>query len=276
MPKYLCKACGIQYPDSSSPPSRCLICEDERQFVPKSGQEWLTSTNVALGRFNAFRKVASNLFGIWSMPQFAIGQRAFLVMTPNGNVLWDCISFLDEATIEIIRSLGGLKAVAVSHPHFYSAMATWGRTFGCPVLVHEADREWIVDRDDCVEPWRGDQKDLLPGVTLHRLGGHFPGNTVLHWADRRILLSGDTVLVTPDRRHVSFMWSYPNYVPLPAGEVMRIGRRLDALDFDSIYSAFWDRGDIVGDAKAAVARSIRRHTNGPGAPMDTAQTVVPH
>jgi hypothetical protein len=202
------------------------------------------------------------------MPKFAIGQRAFLVITPNGNILWDCISFLDEATIEIIRLFGGLKVVAVSHPHFYSAMASWGRAFDCPVLIHEADREWIMDHDSCIQTWGGDRMDILAGVALHRLGGHFPGNTVLHWAERRILLPGDTVLVTWDRRHVSFMWSYPNYVPLPAAEVARIGSRLDELEFDSIYSAFWERGDIVGDAKAAIARSIRRHTNGPEAVMN--------
>ena len=235
-----------------------MICEDARQFVPAAGQGWTTAERLAVDHFNAFRKVAPALFGLWTMPRFAIGQRALLVITSSGNVLWDCISFLDSATIEIIRLLGGLKAIAISHPHFYSAVSSWGRTFECPVLIHAADRQWVADADPCVELWKDDTREVLPGITLHRLGGHFPGSTVLHWVDRRILLSGDTVLVAPDRRHVSLMWSYPNNVPLPTSEAQRISRRLEVLDFDSIYSAFWERGDIERDAQAAVERSVKR------------------
>jgi glyoxylase-like metal-dependent hydrolase (beta-lactamase superfamily II) len=268
MPKFLCKACGVQYPDSVAPPEHCIICEDDRQFVPKTGQEWVTPEELAVGRFNAFRKVAPGLFGLWTTPQFAIGQRAFLVITPEGNVLWDCISFLDAATIDIVRALGGLKAIALSHPHFYSAMATWGRYFDCPVLVHEADTNWVVAPDPCIKFWTSDAMDVLPGVSLHRIGGHFPGSAVLHLADRRSLLTGDTVLVAGDRQHVSLMWSYPNYVPLPAEAAERVGQRLQALDFDALYSAFWGHGDIEGGAKAAIERSVRRHVRGPNAPMD--------
>jgi glyoxylase-like metal-dependent hydrolase (beta-lactamase superfamily II) len=263
--KFLCKACGVQYADSVAPPMHCIICEDARQFVPKAGQQWVTPEQLAIDRFNAFRQVAPGLFGVWSTPQFAIGQRAFLVTTPAGNILWDCISFLDSATVEIIRSFGGIKAIAISHPHFYSAMVSWGRTFDCPVLLHEADRQWIVDPDQRIELWTGETRDILPGVTLHRLGGHFPGSNVMHLRDRRTLLAGDTILVTRDRRHVSFMWSYPNDVPLPAVEVERLAQRLKSLEFDAIYSAFWDRGDLDENAKAVVERSVVRHIHGPKA-----------
>ena len=266
MPKYLCTACGVQYPENDAEPACCRICEDERQFVPKAGQKWTTPEDLAVGRFNVFRKVTPGLYGLSTTPQFAIGQRAFLVITPTGNILWDCISFLDSATTEIVRAFGGIKAIALSHPHFYGAMASWGRMFDCPVLVHEADRNWVVEPDVCIEFWKGETRDILPGVTLHRLGGHFPGSTVLHWADRRTLLPGDTVLVTRDRRHVAFMWSYPNYVSLPAAEVERLGRRLSALDFNATYSAFWDRGDIDQDDKAAVDRSVSRDIGKPRPP----------
>jgi hypothetical protein len=268
MPEFICKACGIQYPESTKPPKNCVICEDERQFVPNTGQQWVTPEELASGRLNAFRRIAPGLFGLSTTPQFAIGQRAFLVITPEGNVLWDCISLLDEATTEIVQAFGGIKAIALSHPHFYSAMASWGRRFNCPVLVHEADRNWVVAPDPCVSFWQGDVMEIIAGVSLHRLGGHFPGSSVLHLAERRTVLSGDTVLVTWDRRHLAFMWSYPNYVPLPAEEVERIGHHLNALDFDTIHSAFWERGDIEQDAKAAVARSIERHVHGPGVAMD--------
>src|SRR5205814_1970686 len=219
MPKFLCSACGVQHPEAAAPPERCRICQDPRQFVPKAGQQWTNSEALAQSRCNGFRQLAPGLLGISTMPSFAIGQRAFLVMTPGGNVLWDCLSLLDSATTTIIRGLGGLKAIAISHPHFYSAMADWGRAFDCPVLVHEADRQWLTETDPHIECWSGESREVMAGITLHRLGGHFPGSSLLHWSGPRTLLTGDTILVTQDRSHVSFMWSYPNYVPLPAGEV---------------------------------------------------------
>lgn len=258
---FLCRTCGLQYAPGDAPPARCVVCEDDRQFVPKAGQQWTTPDELAREHANLYREVAPGLLGIATTPPFGIGQRALLARTPAGNVLWDCLSLLDSATLEIVRGLGGLKAVALSHPHFYSAMASWGRAFGCPVLVHEADRDWVVERDACIEFWQGEAQDVLPGVTLHRLGGHFPGSSVLHWADRRTLLAGDTMLVTQDRRHVAFMWSYPNYVPLPSAEVERIGRRLAELDFDAIHGPFWER-DIDRGARAAVERSIARQLRG--------------
>jgi glyoxylase-like metal-dependent hydrolase (beta-lactamase superfamily II) len=265
MPKFLCTTCGVQYPESPIPPSRCAICEDPRQFVPKAGQGWTTPEKLGVDHFNAFRKMAPDLFAFSTVPRFGIGQRAFLIVTPSGNVLWDCVSFLDTATIDIIRSFGGLKAIAVSHPHFYSAFSTWGRAFECPVFLHEADKEWAVDPEPCISFWREETKDILPGITIHRLGGHFPGSTVLQWVDRQALFPGDTILVAFDGKHVSFMWSYPNNVPLPAAEVERIGLRLEPLDFDSIYSPFWERGEIVRNAKEAVERSILRQLKGPEA-----------
>ena len=87
MPNFVCKACGVQYAESASPPPRCIICEDERQYVPGSGQEWTTPAALAGGHANAFRKVAPDLLGVRTTPDFAIGQRALLVMTPSGNVL---------------------------------------------------------------------------------------------------------------------------------------------------------------------------------------------
>ena len=64
-------------------------------------------------------------------PAFAIGQRALLLRTAGGNVLWDCIA-LDAATVTLIKGLGGIKAIAISHPHFYTTMVEWARAFDCP------------------------------------------------------------------------------------------------------------------------------------------------
>ncbi|MCE3028293.1 MBL fold metallo-hydrolase [Salinicola sp. DM10] len=254
---FLCATCGIQYPASETPPAHCDICEDERQFVPVEGQQWITPGRLAAGHSNTFRYLAEGLLAITTTPRFAIGQRAFLLRTPHGNLLWDCLSLLDEATRDILDGLGGVDAIVLSHPHYFSTMAAWGETFDCPVYVHAADRDWVTLPSERLHFWEGEQIVPLPGLEVHCLGGHFPGASVLHWPARRLLLSGDTLLVTPDRM-ASFMWSYPNNVPLDATCVAAMGERLARLEFDSLYSAFAGR-EILLDADRVVAESVQRH-----------------
>jgi glyoxylase-like metal-dependent hydrolase (beta-lactamase superfamily II) len=196
---------------------------------------------------------------IHTQPAFAISQRAFLLRTPGGNVLWDCISLLDPATEEIIAALGGLAAIAISHPHYYSCMQDWARRFACPIWLHADDSAWIMRPDDWVRHFSDETIEILPGLTVIRLGGHFPGGTVLHWADGGgVILSGDIVQVAADTRRVSFLWSYPNMMPLPARTVSRIAATLAPLRFDRLYGAFVGK-DIRRDASGIVARSAARY-----------------
>jgi glyoxylase-like metal-dependent hydrolase (beta-lactamase superfamily II) len=262
MSAFICVTCGTQYPTSDAPPGRCSICEDERQFLPVGGQAWTTLDKLRQSHCNAFRRYEPGLLGIGTFPHFAIGQRALLVRTPAGNVLWDCISLLDDATVEIVNALGGLAAIAISHPHFYTTMVEWSRAFSAPVHLHAADRQWVMRPDDALAFWEGDTKPLLPGVTLIRAGGHFPGSTVLHWQDGAagggVLLSADIAQVARDRKSVSFLWSYPNMIPLPRSAVERIARRLAPFRFEAVYGIFWE-SVIPADGSAILAGSAERY-----------------
>src|SRR5262249_46027000 len=181
----------------------------------------------------------------------------------DGNILWDCISFIDAATVELVKGLGGLSAIAISHPHYYSSMVEWSRAFGgIPIYLPAADRQWIMRPDPVIKLWEGDTLQLAPGITLIRCGGHFAGGTVLHWAGggqgRGALVSGDIVQLIPDRKHVSFVRSYPTRIPLSAPAVARIGAILEPFSFDVIYGAWFDRV-IPRGGKEAVKRSIARY-----------------
>src|SRR5690242_14431838 len=99
MDAFICTACGTQYPPSGSAPAHCAIREEERQFVPLTGQGWTTLAKLRTGHFNAYRQHEPGIIGIGTQPAFAIGQRALLIRTPDGNVLWDCISLIDDATV---------------------------------------------------------------------------------------------------------------------------------------------------------------------------------
>ncbi len=192
---------------------------------------------------NVLRQVDEGLHEIFMRPQFGIGQRAYLIQTPKGNILWDCVSLIDPGTISALWALGGINAIAISHPHYYTSMVDWSRAFGgIPIYLHADDRKWIMRHDPAIQTWEGDRRELLGGATLIRCGGHFDGGTVLHWASgaggRGILLTGDVIQVVPDHRWVSFMYSYPNLVPLNAAAVTRIVAALEPLSYERLFGAF--------------------------------------
>lgn len=263
MNKWICITCGTQYPESDTPPAHCPICEDERQYIGHGGQKWTTLAQMkAQGYRNAYYEHERDLWGIETVPEFAIGQHAKLVRTPYGNVLWDCISYVDDATVDLIRGIGGIQSIAISHPHFYSSMVEWAERFDARIYLHASDRQWVMRLSDRIEFWDGPQVDLNPEVTLVHVGGHFAGSTVLLWksgADGRgVLLTGDTVSVSADRRFVSFMYSFPNRIPLSAAIMERVRSKLDPLSFDRLYGTQFDTV-IETDAKAAVMRSADRY-----------------
>jgi hypothetical protein len=263
MPAFICTTCGMQYASSEAPPAQCRVCEDERQFTPPGGQSWTTLDLLAARHLNSFRQHEPGLIGIGTLPTFAIGQRALLVCTPHGNVLWDCISLIDEATVTLIKGLGGLSAIAISHPHFYTTLVDWSRAFGnVPVHLHADDSAWVMRPDPCIKWWQGETYELLPGLTLVRGGGHFQGGTMLHWAagadGRGVVCSADIARVNLDRKSFTFMRSYPNNIPLSEKGVRAIGAALGPFQFDRVYSHFFDLV-MQTDAKRILQVSIDRY-----------------
>ena len=264
MPAFICRTCGVQYAPTPEPPPRCPICEDERQYIGWNGQQWTTLDELsAEGRTNTVEAIEPGLLQIATRPPIAIGQRALLVETPSGLVMWDCISLVDAASIAALRERGGLRAIAISHPHFYACMAEWSRAFDdCPVYIHAADAEWVQYPTPGLQLWEGETKEILPGVTLINTGGHFEGSTALHWsggaASQGLLLVGDSLTVVMDRRYLSFMYSYPNLIPLPASAVRRIAERVRPFAFERIYGA-WDGRHVAAAGKDAVEASVERY-----------------
>jgi hypothetical protein len=263
MASFICTTCGTEFPPSDRRPDRCPICDEERQYVPPGGQGWTTLEALTATHANTFRQYEPGLIGIGTEPRFGIGQRALLIATPAGNVLWDCISLVDEATVTLIKGLGGLAAIAISHPHFYTTMGVWSSAFdGVPIHLHADDRDWIVNHNDAVSLWSGETLELLADVTLIRCGGHFPGSNVLHWAgaadNRGVICAGDTLMVNPDRKSLSFMRSYPNFIPLGSKTIHRIGDALRPFAFDRIYGHYFDRVISTG-AKPILEESLARY-----------------
>jgi glyoxylase-like metal-dependent hydrolase (beta-lactamase superfamily II) len=255
MPLPVCVACGFQFPE---PRVTCPVCEDFRQYVGFDGQQWTTLEDLRRDHNNTLVPLDHGILQIHTEPKFAIGQRCLLLPSGEGNVLWDCITLLDDATVAAINERGGISAIAISHPHYYSAMIEWSDAFrGVPVYIHEDDRAWVMRPDARIRFLTGETHRLNRQMTLIRCGGHFEGAQVLHW-NTGSLFTGDVIQVAPDRRWVSFMRSYPNYIPLPASAVRRIIDAIEPFDFDRLYGA-WPQFEILHDAKGAVKRSAERY-----------------
>ena len=263
MPSFICTTCGVAYAESEVPYPTCLLCSEERQYVNPNGQSWTTLEALRADHVNDLRDLEPGLLGIGATPQIGRGQRALLISRPDGGVLWECTPLITDAALDAITARGGVRAMAISHPHACATMIDWSRALGgVPVYLHEDNRDWVMRPDPCIKFWSGDSHPLPEGITLVRTGGHFSGSTVLHWAagaeGRGALLTADSIMVVPDTRWVSFMHSYPNFIPLNRKTVEGIVKSVRAYPFDRIYSLWWDRV-MDRDGKAALQRSAERY-----------------
>ncbi|MCU1514600.1 MAG: hypothetical protein JWO10_1690 [Microbacteriaceae bacterium] len=261
MTVWICATCAVEHPDTEHPPALCAICSDERQYVPGTGQAWTTLGQLAAaGTRIEIEQLEPNLYGVTAEPPVAIGQRALLVRSENGNVLWDPTGFVDEDGAARVRELGEVVAIVASHPHMYGSQVSWSRALGgVPVLVAEADRRWVQRQDAAIDTFSG-TLELLPGLTLRTVGGHFPGSAVAYWdagaEGRGVLLAGDTIFPGPDGRWVTFMRSYPNHLPLSINVTDRVASAIIERRFDRAYG---NLGGVVDeDARAIVRRSADR------------------
>ncbi|KAI1499046.1 beta-lactamase-like protein [Biscogniauxia marginata] len=262
----VCTACGTQFPTSDRQELRtCFICDDPRQFTPPDGQSFTTLDELRAAdhrnTWTPFPGEAADTFtSIVTQPKLGIGQRAILIRTPRGNVLWDCVTFLDDATIAKIKGMGGLRAIVISHPHYYSTHLEWARAFDCPVYLAAEDKQWLAQTSPRQIFVTETELDLQidgasSGVTVLKLGGHFPGSLVTLYDGR--LLIADTLVTTPSGlgswdkdaagntrarpgglNSYAFMWSIPNMIPLAPDELERMWGILRKYKFRSSHGAF--------------------------------------
>ncbi len=262
MENFICVQCGVQFDETAEPPSRCPICEDERQFVRHSGQEWTTLKRLQTDHRNRLEDEASQLLGIGTEPEFAIGQRALLLQSSEGNLLWDCITLLDDRTAAEVDARGGLRAIAISHPHYLLFDGRMGRMFRRPNFF-AFGRSRMGNAQESAHAILGRNNPFALGwANTNQCGGHFEGGTVLHWPTgangRGALLTGDIIQVVQDRRYVSFHAQLSESDSARADRDRSHPQNIEPFSFEQIYGAWW-KANVLTDSKAAVARSAERY-----------------
>src|SRR4051812_27704306 len=101
---WICATCAVE---SSEPLEVCTICADERQWVPAAGQRWTTLEELRSEGYRAsLQPLEPGLHAITSTPGAGIGQQSKLLVTAEGNLLWDPIGFFDDEVVEQVRALG--------------------------------------------------------------------------------------------------------------------------------------------------------------------------
>lgn len=257
---WLCATCGVEYPPAPQPPRQCPICTDERQYVPVTGQAWTTLRRLREhGRRVEVFEVADALHGLHAAA-VGIAQQGMLVRTWGGNLLFDVPGLIDDESVAAVREFGGIAAIVASHPHMYGAQSAWSAAFGdAPIWVAAADERWLGHRPAAVRTW-SEPFEVLPGVRLDQIGGHFPGSTIAHWpagADGGgVLFAGDAIFPVADG-NVTFLRSYPNRIPLSAAVVRRMATHVSRYRFDVLYNNF---GASAGPrADDIVQRSAARY-----------------
>ncbi|KAG0277558.1 hypothetical protein BGZ95_005729 [Linnemannia exigua] len=243
---FVCATCGVNAPagPSGKPQEFCIICDEPRQYVRQGGQEWTTLEEMkSSGKYtNVFTPTEADPENMIdsTTPPYAIGQRGILIKTPKGNILWDCITPIDDDTVrKIKKEHGGLKAIVISHPYCYSSLKDWSEAFGgIPVYTHASDRQWVQRPADNHIFWE-EIKVLCPG-------GHFDGASLLLW--NKNLLIADTVIFAASRKSATFMYSFPNYWPLGPNGVQTIWKTVCPYEINNLLSA-WADGEIVGNGR---------------------------
>ncbi|KAL1411864.1 hypothetical protein Q8F55_002839 [Vanrija albida] len=300
----VCATCATQYP---GPRDDCElecwpllnlgpVCEDPRQWVPGTGQAWTSLHQLVKGgrRNHLLRDVEDPRISlIATEPFFAIGQTPIVLETAEGSVIWDCSAVITEPLVAHLVALKRpLKAIAISHPHFFCTSLTWARALGVPLYINELDREWYARagslREGEVVFWRGTHA-LTASITLVECGGHFPGSSVLYWdrggepllseADARapdsgLLLVADTIMVQPTQKGFTFMWSYPNAIPLHPTDVLHIQKVLAEYDYDSVTCSWPDRWVRAG-AKRQMDESVETYLSATQWKRDSGGKLVP-
>ena len=238
MKHYLCTNCGFWQQFFEAPRS-CPVCLDFRHTPPDDAWEFLPF-DVAASRYQTnWATDELNITTFTTLPKLGIGPSGYLIPRKQGNIFFESCGFYDEAALDFIEEQGGLAHLSFSHPHAMGAAWQLQERFEPQVAVQVRDLSWALTLNT---EFPFDEKLALDdGATLIHSAGHFDGHSVLHLADRKILLAGDMLKFHFESgvfTGISTHKAFNRRVPMSHAEVRRYRDVIAPLDFEHIYTTF--------------------------------------
>ncbi len=247
---FVCTNCGYWQQRYAAPES-CPVCLDVRHVPPENGWEFLTPGEIDGWVESRWEEVEEGIWRFTVEPTLGIGPVGYVIVRPEGNVAFEGADWYSDAALDHIESLGGVRYVAPSHPHAQGALWRLQERFGAEGAVQREDLVWVSTLSVGL-PF-DDRQELLPGLTLHHVGGHFDGQSMLHHEAAGQLFVGDALKVELEEDGktayaLSCHKAFVRRIPLTHAEVAGYRKVYEALDFDGVFTTF-EQGKNVGRAE---------------------------
>lgn len=234
---YVCTNCGF-WQQYFAQPRDCTVCSDVRHTLPADGFRFLTLEEVARETACVWEQVDEEIFAFSNNPALGIGARGYLILHREGNIAFEATGYYSPDALDFIDVRGGIRFFSASHPHAYGAGWQLQARFNPEVIIHVADLSWTNTLQ--VAYPMDDKLELHAGYTLHHIGGHFDGHTILHVAERKILFAGDALKfhLADSPTGISCHKAFNRRIPLSHAEIERYADVIGSLDFDETYTTF--------------------------------------
>ena len=251
---YACANCGF-WQKYFAPPPDCPVCTDTRNDLPEDGWHFLPADEVRAMLQGHWRHVRDDMVAFSTTPPLGLNGTGWLLLHPDGNTAFEAAPFYTDAMLAEIERLGGIRFLAASHAHGYGALWQLQDVFQPEVLAIQKDDLRMTKAFSVNWPY-DDTLELLPGLTLRHVGGHYEGQAVLHDERREILFCGDAFKVDQDAAGESLAVSthkaFHKSIPLSAAELRRYREVIAPLEFGTVCTPFEYAPGITREIALAV------------------------
>lgn len=259
MSYYTCTNCGF-WQHYFAPPPDCPVCSDVRNDLPKDGWEFTSAAEMAEHERGGeivceWREIDDRVWMFSNAQPLGIGSSGYLIERETGNIAFESPGWWTQAAIEKLDQLGGVKFISASHPHGFGAIYQLEDNFPGGVVAFQREAVQFT-KAFAVNLVFDDVLAIDEAATLYHVGGHYEGQTVLHYEPAKILFCGDAlkfdVNAAGETVAVSCHKAFHKQIPLSKKEIENYLNVIGNLDFTQACTPF----EHAPDVSTATARRL--------------------
>ena len=253
---YTCTNCGFWQYYFAAPPD-CPVCCDVRNDLPENGWEFTSAAQMSERERGGevvcdWREIDDGIWMFSNKQPLGIGSSGYLIVRETGNIAFESPGWWTRKAFEKLDELGGVKFVSASHPHGFGAIHQLGQHFPDATIAFQREAVQFT-KAMTVNLVFDDVLAIDAAATLHHVGGHYEGQTVLYYEPRKILFCGDALKFELDAHGATVGLSchkaFHKQIPLSKKEIENYLRVIGELDFTQACTPF----EHAADTKTADA-----------------------